>query len=69
MYVSIGPLGLNFDREERKEKKLKQGKNTELHVSTSILSQGCTDNGFCELFILFEGWHGQKITLPVSGED
>lgn len=30
-----------------------------------------TDNGFCELFILhvFEGWHGQKITLPVSGED
>lgn len=39
-----------------------------------------TDNGFCELFILFEGWHGQKITLlsqvrissdnrlPVSGE-
>lgn len=40
MYVSIGPLGLKFDREERKEKKLEQGKKTELHVSTSILSQG-----------------------------
>lgn len=26
MYVSIGLLGLNFDREERKEKKIKIGK-------------------------------------------
>lgn len=40
-----------------------------MYLLVSCLRVG-TDNGFCELFILFEGWHGQKITtLPVSGED
>lgn len=40
MFVSIGLLGLNFDREERKEKKLKQGKKIELQVFIGILFQG-----------------------------
>lgn len=40
MYVSIGLLGLNFDRKERKEKKLKQGKKIELYVFIGILFQG-----------------------------
>lgn len=39
-----------------------------MYLLVSCLRVG-TDNGFCELLILFEGWHGQKITLAVSDED
>lgn len=56
MYVSIGLLGLKFDK-ERKEKKLRKKGLSYMYLLVFCFRVGI-DNGFCELFILFEGWYG-----------
>lgn len=55
MYVSIGLLGLKFDK-ERKEKKIKEKRLSYMYLLFCF--RVGIDNGFCELFILFEGWYG-----------